>query len=118
MRFRPKANSSSGRVHAVKDARVEQDMQRREAVGVGDPAQRVVVAAHRLARRGRRIEEMPSCIQGFAAHQPVTPAVETIRSLLLGTPAGASPWQALAWCAAILVGSITLAAVLFRRRTN
>ena len=31
---------------------------------------------------------MPSWIQGFATHQPVTPVIETIRPLLLGTPAG------------------------------
>jgi ABC-2 type transport system permease protein len=64
------------------------------------------------------VHTMPSWIQGFAEHQPVTPAVETIRSLLLGTPAGSSPWQALAWCAGILLVSIALAAVLFRRRTS
>ena len=33
-------------------------------------------------------------------------------ALLLGTPAGSSPWQALAWCAALLTVSITLAGVL------
>jgi ABC-2 type transport system permease protein len=64
------------------------------------------------------VHTMPSWIQGFAEHQPVTPVIETIRSLLLGTPAGSSPWQALAWCAAILAGSIAAAAVLFRRRTS
>jgi ABC-2 type transport system permease protein len=64
------------------------------------------------------VDTMPSWIQGVAAHQPVTPVIETIRSLLLGTPAGSSPWQALAWCAAILIVSITLASALFRRRTR
>jgi ABC-2 type transport system permease protein len=62
------------------------------------------------------VHTMPGWIQGFAAHQPVTPVVETLRSLLLGTPAGSSPWQALAWCTAILVVSVALAGVLFRRR--
>jgi ABC-2 type transport system permease protein len=60
---------------------------------------------------------MPSWIQGFAEHQPVTPVIATIRSLLLGTPAGSSPWQAPAWCAVLLSVSITLAGVPFRRRT-
>jgi ABC-2 type transport system permease protein len=64
------------------------------------------------------VHTMPSWIQGFAEHQPVTPVIETIRSLLLGTPAGSSPWQALAWCAAILGVSIAAAALLFRRRTS
>jgi ABC-2 type transport system permease protein len=63
------------------------------------------------------IHTMPSWIQGFATHQPVTPVIETIRSLLLGTPAGSSPWEALAWCVGILGVSVLLASVLFRRRT-
>jgi ABC-2 type transport system permease protein len=63
------------------------------------------------------IATMPAWIHGFAAHQPVTPVIETIRSLLLGTPAGTSPVQAVAWCSAILVASVALAGVLFRRRT-
>ena len=37
------------------------------------------------------IATMPAWIDGFAAHQPVTPVIETIRSLLLGTPAGTNP---------------------------
>jgi ABC-2 type transport system permease protein len=64
------------------------------------------------------VDTMPSWVQGFAERQPVTPVIETIRSLLLGTPAGSSPWQALAWCAGILIVSITLASVLFRRHTG
>ncbi len=64
------------------------------------------------------VATMPSWIQGFAGHQPVTPVTETIRSLLLGTPAGSSPWQALAWCAALLTASIAVAGVLFRHRTR
>ena len=63
------------------------------------------------------VHSMPAVIQGFAEHQPITPVVETVRSLLLGTPAGSDPWQALAWCVGILVVSIAAAAVLFGRRT-
>jgi ABC-2 type transport system permease protein len=64
------------------------------------------------------IHTMPSWIQGFAHHQPVTPVIETIRGLLLGTPVGSSPWQALAWCGGILAASVAAAGVLFRRRTS
>jgi ABC-2 type transport system permease protein len=60
---------------------------------------------------------MPDWIQGFATHQPVTPVIETIRALLLGTPAGSSPWEALAWCGGIMLVSVAAASVLFRRRT-
>jgi ABC-2 type transport system permease protein len=60
---------------------------------------------------------MPSWIQGFAAHQPVTPVIETLRALLLGTSAGSSPWQAVLWCGGILLAAVVAAGVLFRRRT-
>ena len=63
------------------------------------------------------VDTMPAAIQGFARHQPVTPVIETLRGLLLGTPVGSSAWTALAWCAGILAVSIAASGVLFRRRT-
>jgi ABC-2 type transport system permease protein len=64
------------------------------------------------------VDTMPGWLQGFAAHQPVTPVTETLRGLLLGTPVGSAPWTALAWCAGILAVSVAASAVLFRRRTG
>ena len=61
------------------------------------------------------IDTMPTWLQGFAGHQPVTPVIETVRGLLMGPPVGTYPWQALAWCAGLLTVSITLAGVLFRQ---
>jgi ABC-2 type transport system permease protein len=61
---------------------------------------------------------MPSWLQGFAEHQPVTPVIETVRGLLLGTPVGTSPWVALAWCAGIAAVSIAASGVLFARRVS
>jgi ABC-2 type transport system permease protein len=63
------------------------------------------------------IATMPGWIQGFARNQPVTPVAETLRGLLLGSPVGAQPWRALAWCGGILLVSVALSGVLFRRRT-
>jgi len=63
------------------------------------------------------VATMPSWIRGFASHQPVTPATETIRGLLLGTPVGARPWLALAWCGGILALAVAASGWLFRRRT-
>ena len=63
------------------------------------------------------IDTMPTWIHGIAENQPVTPAIESIRGLLLGTPVGNSPWLAAAWCGGILVASVALSGVLFRRRT-
>jgi ABC-2 type transport system permease protein len=64
------------------------------------------------------IETMPTWLHGFAEHQPVTPVIESLRGLLLDTPVGASPWQALAWSGGIMLASVVLAGVLFRRRTG
>ena len=63
------------------------------------------------------IDTMPTWIHGFANNQPVTPVIETLRGLLLGVPVGSSPWRAVAWCLGILVASVALSGVLFRRRT-
>jgi len=64
------------------------------------------------------VATMPSWLHGFAGNQPVTPVIESLRGLLLGHPVGADPWRAVAWCAAILVGSAAASALLFRRRTG
>ncbi|MFJ5259723.1 ABC transporter permease [Streptomyces sp. NPDC088387] len=62
-------------------------------------------------------DTMPGWLQGFAAQQPVTKVIESLRGLLLGQPVGSTPWVALLWCAGILVVSVVLADRLFRRRT-
>jgi ABC-2 type transport system permease protein len=63
------------------------------------------------------VSTMPSWLRGFAGHQPVTPITESMRALLLGQPAAAHVWQALAWCCGILLVSVAGSALLFRRRT-
>jgi ABC-2 type transport system permease protein len=64
------------------------------------------------------VETMPVWLRGFAAHQPLTPIIETIRSLVMGTPLGSIGWVALAWCALILVVGVALSSVLFARRSG
>ncbi len=44
---------------------------------------------------------MPAGVRWFAAHQPFTPIIETLRGLLTGTPIGNNAVIAVAWCAAI-----------------
>ena len=63
-------------------------------------------------------DTMPSVLQGFAAHQPVTPIIETLRGLLTGTPIGSAAVVAVAWCLGILLVSVAAAAVVFRRRAR
>jgi ABC-2 type transport system permease protein len=60
-------------------------------------------------------DSMAPWLQSFAENQPLTPIVDTIRSLLTdGTP-GPRFWVALAWAAGILLVSYTLALVAYRR---
>jgi ABC-2 type transport system permease protein len=65
---------------------------------------------------------MPRALAAFAANQPFTPIIETIRGLWTGhTSTGASPGHeallAVAYCAAILIASSAAASWLFRHRT-
>jgi ABC-2 type transport system permease protein len=63
------------------------------------------------------VATMPWWIRGFARDQPITPVVDTLRGLLLGTPVGSRPWVALIWCAGILAAGVVAGGLLFRRRT-
>jgi len=63
------------------------------------------------------VDTMPSWLQGFAGHQPVTLVVDTLRGLLLDQPIGGAWWQALLWCGGIAAVSVVAAALLFGRRS-
>ncbi|MBO8184418.1 ABC transporter permease [Streptomyces spirodelae] len=43
------------------------------------------------------LEAMPGWFQPIAEYQPFTPAIETLRGLLLGTDIGNNAWLAIAW---------------------
>ncbi|WP_406467469.1 ABC transporter permease [Streptomyces sp. NBC_01594] len=43
-------------------------------------------------------DTMPGWFQPIAEYQPFTPAIETLRGLLLGTEIGNNGWIAIAWC--------------------
>jgi ABC-2 type transport system permease protein len=60
-------------------------------------------------------ESMPVGLRWFAEYQPFTPVIETLRSLLMGTPLGLNAVLAVAWCAAIAVAGYVSAMVLFNR---
>ncbi|MFF3851428.1 ABC transporter permease, partial [Streptomyces sp. NPDC002328] len=44
------------------------------------------------------VDAMPGWFQPIAEYQPFTPAIETLRGLLLGTEIGHNGWLAVAWC--------------------
>jgi ABC-2 type transport system permease protein len=49
------------------------------------------------------VDAMPGWFQPIAEYQPFTPAIETLRGLLLGSEIGANGWLAVAWCLALTV---------------
>ncbi|MFB7312525.1 ABC transporter permease [Streptomyces sp. NPDC056192] len=48
-------------------------------------------------------DTMPGWFQPIAEYQPFTPAIETLRGLLLGTEIGNNWWIAIAWCVGLAV---------------
>ncbi|MFD8741417.1 ABC transporter permease, partial [Streptomyces sp. NPDC059618] len=48
-------------------------------------------------------DTMPAWFRPVAEYQPFTPAIETLRGLLLGTGIGNNGWIALAWCLGLAV---------------
>jgi ABC-2 type transport system permease protein len=61
-------------------------------------------------------DSMTPLLRGFAENQPITPIVETMRSLLTEGTSGPDAWVALAWSVGILVVFYTLALRMYRRR--
>lgn len=62
-----------------------------------------------------RPDTMPSWLQPFAEHQPVSVTASAIRSLVLGGPATSYVVQSLAWSAVILAVFMPLAVARYRR---
>lgn len=61
------------------------------------------------------LDTLPVWLRGVAEHQPITPIIETIRGLLMGTPMGTAAWWATGWCLVILSASAGWGAWLFGR---
>jgi len=59
---------------------------------------------------------MPTPVRLFAEYQPVTPIVDSLRSLLSGQAPGSGVWVGLAWCAGIIVIGYGFALAAYRRR--
>jgi ABC-2 type transport system permease protein len=63
-------------------------------------------------------DSMTPLLRGFAQHQPMTPIVETMRSLLTSGTPGSSAWTALAWCVGILIASYTASLWIYKSKTT
>jgi ABC-2 type transport system permease protein len=62
--------------------------------------------------------QMSGSVRWFAANEPFTPVIDTLRGLLTGTPDGGSTLAAVAWCAGLALAGYLWARVLFRRDLN
>ncbi|KES07505.1 ABC transporter permease [Streptomyces toyocaensis] len=61
------------------------------------------------------VDGMPGWFQPVAEYQPFTPAIETLRGLLLGTEIGHNGWLAVAWCLGLAVLGYFWSAARFDR---
>ena len=62
--------------------------------------------------------QMSGSVQWFAAHQPFTPVIDTLRELLTGTPSGGTVLTAVAWCIGLVLAGYLWARALSRRDLN
>lgn len=61
------------------------------------------------------VDAMPGWFRPFAEHQPFTPAIETLRGLLLGSEIGDNGWVTIAWCLGLAALGYRWATSLFNR---
>ncbi|MFD7462716.1 ABC transporter permease, partial [Streptomyces sp. NPDC059868] len=61
------------------------------------------------------VDAMPGWFQPVAEYQPFTPAIETLRGLLLGSEIGNNGWLAVAWCVGLAALGYAWSKSLFNR---
>ncbi|MFF5896862.1 ABC transporter permease [Streptomyces argenteolus] len=61
------------------------------------------------------VDAMPGWFRPIAEYQPFTPAIETLRGLLLGSEIGHNGWLAVAWCLALTALGYVWSTSLFVR---
>ncbi|MFE3884865.1 ABC transporter permease [Streptomyces lydicus] len=61
------------------------------------------------------VDAMPGWFQPIAAYQPFTPAIETLRGLLLGSEIGNNGWITIVWCLGLAAVGYGWSTSLFRR---
>jgi ABC-2 type transport system permease protein len=61
------------------------------------------------------VDGMPGWFQPIAEYQPFTPAIETLRGLLLGSEIGHNGWLAIVWCLGLAALGYVWSASTFNR---
>jgi ABC transporter DrrB family efflux protein len=64
------------------------------------------------------VATFPGWLQAFAKVNPITVTVDAIRVLSLGGPSTGRVWHALAWIGALLVVTVPVAVIRYRRSTT
>ncbi|MFD7496263.1 ABC transporter permease [Streptomyces sp. NPDC059832] len=64
------------------------------------------------------VDAMPGWFQPVAEYQPFTPAIETLRGLLLGSEIGHNGWLTVVWCVGLAVLGYYWSKSLFNRETR
>lgn len=62
-----------------------------------------------------RTDSMTGAVRWYAEYQPVTPVIDTLRGLLLGTPIGNSAVLAVAWCLCLTLVGYLCARAIYNR---
>ncbi|MFA4964202.1 MAG: ABC transporter permease [Thermoleophilia bacterium] len=62
------------------------------------------------------VSTMPSWLQAFAEHQPVSAAASAVRALMLGGPTASLVLQTLAWCTGLILIFAPFAVWVYRRK--
>lgn len=64
------------------------------------------------------INSMHGIVRSFAQNQPITPIIETIRSLLMGEPAGNGALISVLWCAGIFIASYIGTMQIYKKKMS
>jgi ABC-2 type transport system permease protein len=62
--------------------------------------------------------QMSAGVRWFAAHEPFTPVIDSLRGLLTGTPSGGTILTAVIWCIVLALAGYLWARALIRRDVN
>ncbi|MBC1574236.1 ABC transporter permease [Listeria booriae] len=62
-------------------------------------------------------DSMNNVVRAFAENQPMTPIIESVRSLLVGNVNTGDVWTAIAWCAGIFLVAWVAAIQIYKHRT-
>ena len=63
-------------------------------------------------------EGMNPILRAFAENQPITQVIESVRALILGSPANNHIYYAIAWSVGILIFAIPLSSYLFKSKSS